>query len=83
MKSSNKLSIDKKLVQSLLGFLGMINISSLVQAQQYIAKNIHVLSYLLTHGDSTAYDHDNIELLEAICSLNYPKLNVDNQKLVQ
>lgn len=45
--------VDKQLVMSLKVFMHLINIENMVQAQQYINRNLHVLTFLMTNKDST------------------------------
>jgi hypothetical protein len=45
--------VDKNLVLSLKNFMSLIELESIMQAQQYVRKNLHVLLFLLNHKDST------------------------------
>lgn len=40
-------------MMSLKVFMQLINIDNMVQAQQYINRNLHVLTFLMTNKDST------------------------------
>jgi hypothetical protein len=52
--------IDANLIKSLKLFLSLVNIESMVAAQQYVRRNIHVLSYLLMHPESTVSNPEPI-----------------------
>lgn len=45
--------VDKNLVLSLKNFMSLIELESIMQAQQYVRKNLHVLLFLLNHKDCT------------------------------